>query len=95
MKQEIDKVKQHIQRVFPQGGEVEIKVEEDPFYGYKSLIKVDAPRGKKLFAKKADKNIKSCLEKTQRAILRQIRKTKTKWWRNTHQDIRKNQFQEV
>ncbi len=78
---EIERVKEHISKMFPHANSVDVKVEEVPKKGFRSLIKVKAPQKKRLIALKTDKDIKKSLEKSHLAIVRQIHKVKTKWRR--------------
>lgn len=45
---EIDRIKEHINEVFPQAKYVEIKVDELPKVGFRSKIRISAPNRKKL-----------------------------------------------
>ena len=76
---EINKVQNHIYRVFPHAKNVEIKVKKLSDGNYKSLIKVHVPRKKTLFAQKIDEEFSKSLEKSHLAIIRQVHKLKSRW----------------
>jgi ribosome-associated translation inhibitor RaiA len=78
---EIERVKEHISRIFPHANSVDVKVDKVPKKGFRSLIEVRAPQKKRLVALKTDRDIKKSLEKSHLAIVRQIHKLKTKWRR--------------
>jgi hypothetical protein len=76
--EEIERVKGHIEKVFPDAKNIEIKVEKIPKAGFKSLIKVMAPHKKNIVALKIDQDINKSLEKSHRAVVKQIHKRKAK-----------------
>lgn len=78
---EIDRIKEHINEVFPQAKYVEIKVDELPKVGFRSKIRISAPNRKKIIALKTDKDIRKCLDKSHSAVVRQIHKEKSKWYK--------------
>ena len=75
----VARVKRHINKVFPHANDVDIKVQKLPKEGFKSLIRIKAPKKKTIIAVKIDSDIERSLEKSHQAVVKQIHKLKTKW----------------
>ena len=75
---EADKVKKQIYKVFPHAKDVNIKVRKIPDKGYKSFIQVTLPTKKRLIALKRGYSPKLSLERSYKAIVRQVHKVKNK-----------------
>ena len=75
---DINKVKNHIQRVFPFISKIDVKIQKLPNKKFKSFIRVLAPQRKEFVAHKVDHNPKKSIEKSQMAIMRQVGRIKTK-----------------
>jgi hypothetical protein len=74
--EEIQRVKEHISEVFPHTNRIDVRVDEIPKKGFRSLIKVTAPKKRNIIALKVDKSIKKSLEKSHQAVVKQLHKAK-------------------
>jgi ribosome-associated translation inhibitor RaiA len=76
IEEEIIKVKTKIAKVLKNVNGIDIRVDKKDKGLYKSLIKIYVPKRKHLLATKEDYDFKRCLEKSQKAIERQLKRTK-------------------
>ncbi len=74
----IEKVKKHIKDIYPNTRDIDIKIEKSPEKKFKSTIIVKTPKKKHLVAQKYADTYAYSLEKSQRAITKQIEKLKMK-----------------
>lgn len=73
----IEQTKENIERVFPRSNEVKIESYKDKQNFFQTKIEVLSSQGT-LIAHKEDESFKKSLDKSYKAIVRQIHKIKTK-----------------
>lgn len=71
---EVFKIKNQIFKVAPYANDVDIKIDRAENGKFESLIRVHIPPRKSLIAVKKDKCIRTCLEKSRQAIIKQVKR---------------------
>ncbi len=87
----INKMKDHIYRIFPHAKHIDVRVDQTPEKKFKTFVRVSVPQRTDLIALKTDQDLRKSLEKSQNAIMRQIRKIKAKQ-NPTHQRLPTSQL---
>ena len=76
---DIRTVKENIKYTYPYAKDVKVTLAKDQSGEYRTVIRVRVPRRKEYVAVKSHYDPHVCLEKTQKAIVRQISKVKNHW----------------
>ena len=76
--EEINKTKNHIYKVAPHINNIDVKIEKAGNGKFQSFIRVHIPPKKKLIAIKNGPCLKTSLERSRQAIIRQLNKEKEK-----------------